>query len=269
MSEARLSIMAQKITFNHAKQKNKELHGVDVVILCGGLGTRLRSVVVGKPKALAPVGHTPFSDILIESLLSHGFSRIILAVGHLKEDIKDHYRSARFSKYAFPEIIFSEEHTPLGTGGALKNALRFVKSDQFLVTNGDCVCHIDYKDFYAMHTKNDSLLSIALAKMDDISDYGQVVLNQKGHITEFKEKSPEKVAGLVSAGTYLMNKRVLSHMPEVDVFSLERDLFPRLVGKTCRGFIARGEVLDIGVPERYQKAVEIFNDDKSSFLAQL
>lgn len=253
--------MAQKITFNRAAEKNKELEHVDAIILCGGLGTRLREVVKDKPKAMAEIGDAPFLDILIDSLLSHGFKRIILAVGHLKDQLKTHYRAKRFAEHEPYEILFSEESVPLGTGGALKHALRLMKGEQFLAMNGDCFCEMSFSDFYRMHTEKSALISIALATMKDTSEYGQVLLGHEGRIIGFLEKSPERVSGLVNAGIYLMHKNVLAHMPEAEIFSLERDMFPRLIAHNCRGFATNSEVLDIGVPARYAKAIELFSDN--------
>ncbi|MEK7451425.1 MAG: nucleotidyltransferase family protein [Patescibacteria group bacterium] len=233
---------------------------IDVFILCGGKGERLRSSVSDRPKVLADINGKPFLEILVENLAAFGFKRIILGVGYLKEQIIGHFKDYNL-KNPDLKIEFSEENHPLGTGGAVKKIEPFIKSGHFIVMNGDAFFDLDFGKFHDYHLKNNSLVSIALTRIEDASDCGIVDLNDGGRITAFKEKIPVKKAGLINAGIYLMNKEIFSHMPLKDVFSLEYDLFPQILEYSCYGFIGEGKFIDIGVPNRYEKAKKLLTNN--------
>ncbi len=229
-----------------------KFHNIDALILCGGQGTRLRPVVSDKPKVLAQIKGKAFLDILMESLLSQGFTRIILCVGHLKDHIKDRYSD-------FPSILFSEEDTPLGTGGAVKNAERFIKSEDIFVTNGDSIFNrLDTGGFYEFHKKQGGLVSVALAAQRTEKDFGGVVLAKNNQITVFTEKNNLDENKLMNGGVYFMKKEAVRLMPEGS-FSLEHDFFPRFAGRSLYGFFSPGEVIDVGTPERYERAKTVLS----------
>jgi len=235
---------------------DKELtfKNIDVLILCGGQGTRLRPVISDKPKILAEIGGKPFIDILFDTLASHGFHRIILGVGYLREQIMSYFQAKPRKDF---KIEFSEEETPLGTGGAVKKAKSLIKSDNFLVINGDALFSVDFEKFYKTHLDKKALLSMVLVEAaDDSSDYGRVVLADTGGIMSFNEKIYNK-ENLISAGIYFMRKDVFGFMPSKDSFSLEYDFFPKILGHSY-GFVNEGKFIDIGTPERYLKASRLF-----------
>lgn len=220
----------------------------DVVILCGGRGTRLSPVVSDRPKPLAEISDgTAFLDILLENLSAQGFGRIILAIGHMKEKITERY-------FEDPRIVFSHEDSPLGTGGAVMNALDLVETENFIVMNGDSYCEVDIRSLCEEHARRNALVSLALVATDDISDFGSVRISEDGRVVAFAEKIPEKRAGLINAGVYVFNKKIKNYAPEQDSFSLENDLFPVIVKEFCYGHVIPGEVLDIGTPGRYDFA---------------
>lgn len=228
------------------------LKDIDVIILCGGLGTRLRLAVSDRPKALAEINDKTFLDILIDDLLKHGFKNIILCVGYLKEQIIEHFNYEKDYN-----ILFSDESTPLGTGGALKNAKSLIKSNTIMVMNGDSICNIDFKGFYDIHINKKAVLSMVLTRSQDGGDYGNVALDEFQKITSFKEKVDTKRECLINAGVYMMQKEIFSYMPDETNFSLEYDLFPKLITNKCYGYIIENELLDIGTPERYKNAINI------------
>jgi len=230
---------------------------IDAVILCGGKGTRLRSVVSDRPKALAAFGDTTFLDILIASLKSHGFKKFILCVGYMKDQIKDHFKDKDDLT-----IIFSEDDEPLGTGGALKKAEPLIQSKTFIVMNGDSICEIDFYDFYQFHKNKDAMLSMALLRTKETKDFGSVVINESDVIISFKEKVATDNLCLINAGIYFMQKEIFSHMPDISRFSLELDVFPKMIGERCEGFIIDSELIDIGTPDRYEKAVQRIGGNK-------
>lgn len=223
----------------------------DVLILCGGKGIRLRSVVSERPKVLAEVGGGPFLDILIEELSRTGFKKIILSVGYLKEQVKD--------RYAPRGIFFAEEESPLGTGGAIKNAEPLITSDHFLVMNGDSLVlgGIDLTKLYMFHVDKNALATIVLARPRTEKDYGAVLLENNAKIKSFDEKQNRGESHFMNAGVYMMSKEIFSRMP-MSPFSLESDFFPTLIDDALYGFPVDGEVIDIGTPERYVRAKEVF-----------
>jgi len=230
---------------------------IDAIILCGGKGTRLQQVVSDRPKTLAAFGDTTFLDILINSLKSHGFKTFILCVGYMKGQIKDHFKDTKDIK-----ILFSEENEPLGTGGALKKAEPLLQSETFIVMNGDSICDINFYDFYHFHKNKNALLSMALVQTKETKDYGSVVMNESHEITSFKEKVVTENFCLINAGIYFMQKEIFSHMPDNPRFSLELDFFPQMIGERYAGFIIDSELIDIGTPDRYEKAVHLIGGNK-------
>lgn len=253
------------------------MENYSVVILCGGLGNRLKNIISDKPKVLAKIGNDIFLDIVIKNVLQYGFRDIILCTGYLKEKIKQHIANRPdYKSY----IRFSEENDLLGTGGALKNAISLIKSDNFLVLNGDSICNTNLKNFLKFHKDKNAIISIVLSrssldlnKSDLLSnkDYGHVTLDNKQRITNFNEKLSNKQPldkmsnndKLINAGMYLMNKEIFSLMPNRDIFSLEYDLFPEIIkSNNCYGFVTDSEIIDIGTPERYKKAQKRYHDDK-------
>ena len=221
----------------------------DVIVLCGGLGTRLRSVISDNPKALASIGDAPFLDILLEQIFDQGFERVILAVGYMGEKIIEQY-SRDF------RILFSSEESPLGTGGAVMRAMGLVRSEHVVVMNGDSYCEVDFDALLNEHNKRAPLASFVLAEVENISDFGSIRVEPDGRILSFEEKVPEKRSGLINAGVYVFSKRVRDYAPARNSFSLENDLFPILIKEYCYGHVVLGTVLDIGTPERYNFAKE-------------
>jgi D-glycero-alpha-D-manno-heptose 1-phosphate guanylyltransferase len=224
----------------------------DVLILSGGAGTRLRSIVSDRSKVIAEVGGRPFLDIILEDLFKWRFKKICLGVGYMADQIINRYKDD-------PRISFSLENEMLGTGGAVKNALSLLTSKYILVMNGDSFCEVDYGCLFNFHSKNNSLLSIVLTKSSGRTDVGHVSINEFDQITGFQEKtSVSEEERFTNAGIYLMDRRAMKFMPAQKVFSIERDFFPRMIGNRCFGFVVGGEVMDIGTPERYQEIDEYF-----------
>ena len=226
---------------------------IDVVILCGGLGKRLQSVVEDRPKPMAEIGNRPFLDILIDYLTDAGFRRCILCTGYMGDLIKQHYQN----KKGFLQIIFSEERSPLGTAGAIKNAERFIGTSPFLVVNGDSYCEVDLKGFLGFHLEMKALASIVLASIEDAGDYGNVTLGKQHRIVGFVEKAGCRKDTFISAGIYLFQKDILSLIPAEQNYSLEKEFFPAIVNKEFYGYLCDKALIDIGTPQRYRKAYKL------------
>jgi NDP-sugar pyrophosphorylase family protein len=222
----------------------------DAVILCGGLGTRLRPISKDLPKVLVPFAGRAFIDILIESLLPFGFRRFVLCVGHFREKVRTHFHARDY------EVVFSEESEPLGTGGALKNAQPHIKSSPFLLLNGDSLCPTDLNGFRDFHEKKGGLFSLVLTRPLSENAYGMVELDQENRIVAFREKADARGGSFINAGIYLVESRIFDLMPEAARFSLEYELIPSVLPNGCYGFVTDAELIDIGTPERYGRALK-------------
>jgi len=233
------------------------LRNTSAIVLCGGLGTRLRPVLAQIPKALAPIGEDPLLDILLSYFKRQGIRDVILATGYGGDKIKNYYsRGQRFN------LVFSEEPSPLGTGGALKKALTYAKSGQVIVVNGDTLCPINYADFLNFHLQKKALLSMVLSAKNR-KDGGGARTDSEGLILDFEERSAVDTHPFISVGIYLLKKEAFKFMPEEEAFSLEYDFFPALVKtKRCFGYITKARAVDIGTPERYQGAKDILREFK-------
>jgi len=224
----------------------------DVVILAGGLGKRLQSVTGGSQKVLARINDKPFLEILIDYIASQGGTRFILCTGHGGKEVEDYFKD----KYQDREIVFSNEDAPLGTGGAIKQGSRHVKTGHFLAMNGDCFCVIDYNQLIAYHQKHKSKATLAVTLMPDARDYGTIEISTSGTIEAFKEKQPENTQAFINTGTYCFERDVFSLVATPAKFSIEYDFFPHLVGRGFYAFEVENRFIDIGTPERYSWAQE-------------
>jgi NDP-sugar pyrophosphorylase family protein len=232
-----------------------DLKNIDVFILCGGLGKRLREVSDNMPKPMAQVGGRPFLDIIIDYMANFGFRRFILGLGYKADMIKAYYRKRKKSKL---EILFSCEKVPLDTGGAVKNAKRLISSNLFLVLNGDSFCKFNPLGFLEFHKQKKSLISILLRKTTKAKDYGEVKVDRFWRILNFNEKNAKAKKCLINAGVYLFDKKIFNLMPRLSKFSLEFEFFPRMAKKKIFGYPYSGFFIDIGTPERYSQAIKYF-----------
>ena len=162
------------------------IKNTDVYILCGGFGKRLKSITKNSPKPMVKIGEKPFLDIIIDYMAGFGFRCFILGLGYKAEVFKKYYRDFKRKDL---EIKFCEERTPLGTGGAVKKAKSLIKSNPFLVLNGDSFCKFNPLNFLKFHKKKKAIVSILLRKVLSGADYGRVKLDKAGRITDFNEKN--------------------------------------------------------------------------------
>jgi D-glycero-alpha-D-manno-heptose 1-phosphate guanylyltransferase len=219
------------------------------MILAGGLGTRLRSVVKDRPKPMATIQGVPFLEILIRSLAKKGVQHFVLLTGYQGELIENYFRNRQEPDI---RIIMSHESEPLGTGGAVKNAEKFV-TDPSLLVNGDTFFDADVKELYRFHVDRDSKVTLSLRQVDDVSRYGSVIIGDNGVITGFREKEPGPGRpGLINAGLSFLSKDFIHSLPD-GPFSMETDIFPKLVGTgEMFGLSQEGSFFDIGTPESYE-----------------
>ncbi len=231
---------------------------MDVLILCGGLGTRLRPVIGEKQKVLTSVGGRPFLSILIDYFSRQGFRRFVLCAGYKAGDVDKAVPLTGPDK----TVRIVSEPEPLGTGGALRFAAPHIQSEAFLVLNGDSFIRLDTDGFLAFHEKKKAMASVVLKKAHRRDEFGSVVLDETCRIVEFHEKKKAGESGLINAGVYCFTKGVMACFPKGKCLSLERDVFPQLAGGAFFGYRCGGEFLDIGTPERLKQAQDIFNTNE-------
>ncbi|MEM8639614.1 MAG: nucleotidyltransferase family protein [Cyanobacteria bacterium P01_G01_bin.54] len=239
------------------------LQDCTVVILAGGLGTRLRSVVSDRPKPLAEVNGRPFMTYLLDQLADTGLKRVVLCTGYRGEMVE----AVLGHRWRSLELIYSQELVPLGTGGALRLAIPQIHSEIALVMNGDSYCEIDLQAFWQYHQLHPQDCTIALTQMQDVQRFGQVKLNSRNQIIQFGEKDKVSEPGWINAGIYLLNISELQAMPEQQYFSLEMGLFVNWVTRgQLWGFVTPGLFIDIGLSQSYERAQSLFNFYKSENL---
>lgn len=223
---------------------------LDAVILVGGLGTRLQKVVSHVPKPLAPINGKAFLDLLLQHFYASGQVRsLILAIGH-----KAHLIRAYYEKTSFP-LLFSEEASPLGTAGALKQALNLVETEDVWVLNGDSFFDVPFENIRLAHLQNKADLTIACKEMEDVSRYGSVAFGSDQRISSFQEKEAARGKGWINGGIYLMKRTLLDSF---SAFSLEKEVFPALLNKRVFAYPFPGQFIDIGTEESYLQAQEVF-----------
>jgi len=224
----------------------------DVIILCGGVGLRLRSLVGDLPKAMANVAGRPFLELLIRQLRRYGFWRVVLAVGYGRELVRWHFGERMFDV----RIEYSAESSPLGTGGALRKALDLVESEYVLIMNGDSYTNADLAAFVAASLEAKVDASMLVVPADGRDDGGTVFLDKKGALLRFEEKKDSPAAPYLNSGIYVMSRQLLYEIPRGTEVSLERELLGRWLGegKNIKGFVSDGPCIDIGTPERFCRA---------------
>ncbi len=234
-----------------------DLQDVDIVILAGGQGTRLRELFPECPKCLAPINGVPFLRHYFDWLTKFGARRIILSLGYKAEMVKDYVKSETWPGL---EIELFVEATPLGTGGAVRACLPLIKTDTSLVTNGDSVTKVDFRQFADFHRRKQARLSMLLTYQRQVSASGLVQTDSSDAVTSFTEKSLTTAGGFISTGLYLMERDAIAEIPAAGPVSIERDVFPRFCGRGFYAFKGEFPFIDIGTPDSYRRAMEFFKE---------
>ena len=228
----------------------------EAIILAGGFGTRLSHVVSDVPKPMAPVYGKPFLTYRIDRLIDAGIRRVILATGYKHECIESYFGTS----YRGIEIVYSQETTPLFTGGALLQAAQKIQSEDFVVLNGDTLFDIDLQKLYDFHVQNHANITIALRQVADTSRYGSVTCSNS-NIIAFKEKAESVGTGDINGGIYAINREWLMNQNLQTKFSFEKELMQPLAGDpSFYGLRFNTYFIDIGVPEDYYRAQEEFKN---------
>jgi NDP-sugar pyrophosphorylase family protein len=231
-----------------------ELTEVNVAILAGGLGSRLRPAVSDRPKVLARIGGRPFLTYLFDQLIAMGLREVVLCTGYLGDQITMVFGQS----YATLRLHYSQESVPLGTAGALRLALPLFKSKVVLVMNGDSYCEANLKEFWAWHNRQRANATLLLTEVFDTQRFGRVRVGNDGTVNDFEEKGSGSSPAWINAGIYLLKRHLLTEIPANRAVSLEREVFPAWVGRGLYGFRSEARFVDIGTPEAYGSAQTFF-----------
>ena len=226
---------------------------MEVIILAGGLGTRLRSVVADVPKCMAPIAGKPFLWYLLKYLTKYPITRVILSVGYLREVIFDWINE---HKKEFPfEFDYAIEEEPLGTGGGIKLALSKANDPYVIILNGDTFFDVDLNTLCQCHNSSDKNITLALKLMKNFNRYGTVSLDAISKtIVSFNEKQ-YCAEGLINGGVYIINRNASLFEGLPDKFSFETAVLePQCAVHNLQGIVQDGYFIDIGIPEDYDKA---------------
>ena len=222
---------------------------LEAVILAGGLGTRLKSVVNELPKPMADVHGRPFLAHLFDYLARQNISRVVLAVGYRHEMIFNYFRNS----YQGIQIEYAVETEPLGTGGALLNALLFLKSKSVCVLNGDTYFPIPMDDFERFHRSHNGYMSMALRIVEDVSRFGSVDCDAGGCVIDIEEKG-RVGSGTINGGIYIIDVSEFQKLPFPHRCSLETDILePLQREKRLFGMLYDMYFVDIGIPSEYYR----------------
>ncbi len=224
---------------------------MQALILAGGEGTRLRPLTYTVPKPVVPLAGRPHVAYVIDWLVRHGVDDVVVSCGHLAEGM----RRALAELEPGVEIRYAEEPDARGTAGAIRFAEDML-GERFLVLNGDVLCDLDLTALMEQHERTRARATIALYPVEDPSGYGLVHRRDDGEITEFLEKpSPEQIdTDEINAGAYLLERSVLERIPPDRAVSIEREVFPELIGDGLYGIRLEGYWIDIGTPDRFLEA---------------
>lgn len=222
---------------------------MEAVILAGGFGTRLRHVVSNVPKPMAPVAGRPFLCWLIDRLAAQGYGHIVLATGYMHEKVEEFFHD----EYDGVRIDYAREMSPLGTGGAIVNALQHCQEEIITVLNGDTLFDIDHRLFIEKGAHNDSRLTIVTRRVDDAGRYGAVEVDAEGRIAAFREKDPSFGSGLINGGIYRLHRSLLENYAVGQQFSFEKEVLQPLK-EPIYAWPSDAYFIDIGVPDDYARA---------------
>jgi D-glycero-alpha-D-manno-heptose 1-phosphate guanylyltransferase len=229
------------------------------VVLAGGQGTRLRSVLADVPKVIAPVRGRPFLVWLLDRLAAAGLRRAVISTGYRAEQVE-----AAVGRNCGPlELVYSPESSPLGTAGALRAALPHLTGQRTLVMNGDSYWRADLGALVQFHQTHAAAATLLLAHLPDTGRYGRVLLADDGRVTQFAEKQDSAGPGWINAGVYVIETARVVEIPTGRAVSLERETFPGWIGRGLCGYAGADRFLDIGTPESYAQADAYFAEEES------
>lgn len=228
---------------------------MEAIVLAGGLGTRLRSVVSDLPKPMAPINDRPFLEYILNYLKKNEITRVVLSVGYKWETIKEYFGNS----FENIELVYSVEDEPLGTGGAIKKALTLCKEEKIFIINGDTFFDVNLQN---LELKSNSKIILSLKSMKNFDRYGCVETNTEEFVTTFTEKGFREY-GNINGGIYLMSKNIFDEFNLEEKFSFEEFMQKNFKQLNISTKVFDNYFIDIGIPEDYEKAqIDLRSDDE-------
>ncbi len=228
----------------------------EAIILAGGFGTRLQSVVSDKPKAMADINGRPFLEYLLDHLINNGIEKFIFSVGYKSKYIINYFGT----NYRNCEILYVFEENPLGTGGAIRLSMNEIEGYNTLVVNGDSLFLVNIQKQFKEYIEQKASVSLALKPMVDFDRYGTVQLGKDNKILKFEEKRKIDI-GLINGGVYIFDTNFFKQLSFPERFSIENDFFQNYVNQVhFVGFKSEAYFLDIGIPKDFATAQEEFKN---------
>lgn len=225
---------------------------MEAIILAGGFGTRLRSVVSDVPKPMAPIRGVPFLTYIMNHLQTFDVNHVVLSTGFLHDQIANHFGN----RYGNIKLSYSQEMTPLGTGGAIKKALAQIEEPHCLILNGDTLFNVDIKRMIAFHIEKKSDITLAVKTMYDFDRYGTIERDGT-RVVDFIEKTRREF-GAINGGVYIVNSTIFDEETLPESFSFETGFMePFVTRKNIQAFESDAFFIDIGIPEDYQRAQKV------------
>lgn len=224
---------------------------MEAILLVGGQGTRLRPLTENTPKPMLQVGGLPCTEHQIAKVKAAGADRIVLATSYLAEVFEPYFGDG--SQFGV-ELVYAVESEPLGTGGAIANAGRYLRGDDLvIILNGDVLSGHDLRSQCELHRERQADVTLHLTVVEDARKFGCVPIDESGHVTAFLEKMDNPITNLINAGCYTFSSDVIAAIPTETVVSVERETFPQLLaeGAAVFGFVDDSYWLDLGTPEAY------------------
>jgi D-glycero-alpha-D-manno-heptose 1-phosphate guanylyltransferase len=222
----------------------------EAIILAGGLGTRLRGVVPDLPKPMAAVAGKPFLAWQIEYLIQCGVTRFILSVGYKAQTIREYFGN----EYCGKTIVYVEESEPLGTGGAIRLALKQAEQERVFVLNGDSLCHTNFTQLRQLNKGNPGGVGIVVKHVDNAGRYGAITFDSETKlVTSFGEKS-SSAPGFINAGIYDIPVRLCDEVEDQIPFAFETAVIQKLVSSNLYACKSDIFFIDIGIPEDFSRA---------------
>lgn len=223
---------------------------MEVIILAGGEGTRLKPVISDLPKPMAPVRNRPFLEYILTWLTGYKISKFILSTGYKAGVVRSYFED----KYRGIPVEYSHECEPLGTGGGILRALNRSTGENIVVVNGDTWFPVSLDVFLSNHLLLNGGITVALKLITDSDRYGAVIIGKNGSIEKFDEKK-HLHEGLINGGVYMLRKSFVLGLDLPEKCSFERDVLEKNAGSgTIKGVVFSDPFLDIGVPDDYCKA---------------
>jgi NDP-sugar pyrophosphorylase family protein len=236
------------------------LSACDVVILAGGLGTRIRSVLGDTPKLLAPVGDGTLFDLLLTRLTAQGVTRVVLALGHQAQAVTTYLQGRRTPVPVLPII----EPAPLGTAGALRHLRDQLRPGPVVVMNGDTLLDIDFRTLPVRLAETGADAVFACIEVPDAARFGRLIISPEGYIEKFAEKGGAG-PGTINAGVYAFSADFLDRLAAGDAVSLENDVFQSAPPHSFAVVHCRGRFVDIGTPDGFAEGVKLFSHSDAAY----